>query len=736
MSKLTSLPVWVLATFCWLVLAAILSFPGAFGFVKTEQVAGIESSGGFLLSAKLPHGIGTPQKRDYLFPDPHILVEDGKALGRPKSSEKQITNAGRGRYQFSGSKIQFSTSDGASPEGRTYTIKAPVWSVREPLLMVIWLLGMVAVAITMRLAMRAGAIRPIENQKMAPVILFASLVFFVVIFSFASPVCDLFFLGLFVPGLWAVLMGAAALQRHVAGRAALVILALLPALAGYFYYGLNAASDSSFLVAGIIPCSDAWLHFLQSAEIAIQGTTQVLFNGRILYPAFYAVMLDVTGLNILVANFLVSSLVMLGLALTCSLVARRIGFAGTAIYCLLFWLYFRAHGCGLVMTENLGVLLGVLGLGFLFLSVDSNKTWAVFVSLLFFGLGSVARPGALFILPALALYAGIRVWMAPPARFRTATAVGAFILALMLAVGCFGANQMVLKSLTRGEGKTFGNFAFTLHGLLNGTKWRTSAEETGWNTSLVMERNIRQIKESPGSLVRGVGRAYGEMLKKGFLFRFGKEKRFASTGMAMFFLATLACWLWPPLRRDSGWILLSVAGILASVPFAPPWDAGERPYAVTEPLQIFLAAAGVTMLLDALRRLAAVLLRDPSADFCQPPAIESRSGLIGFSVLCLVLVLPVPLILKWSGYRHSLPAETPAFLHSSQRLIAKEGEVRDGCLSRAQFLDRLSDFQAEYPNEARVYTSEPGNFLIAINWSKLEAVVRPGPDHLPVTDIR
>jgi len=741
---LKSAAFWAALSAGLLLLAAVLTFPGSFGFSRTEQIVRIEGPEGLLLSADLPQGIKSQRGRDFLFPDSPVLYEDGIALTRPRSSKKEITNAGRGRYYFSGSKIYFSTSDGGSLAGRVFTIRAPLWSLREALLLAIWFLGITASAITARLALPGGAARWTQAPGVAYASLLVSLAFFAVFFCFRSVLADEFFLGLMIPAIWAALMGVNALQRHVAGRVGLIGLALLPAVAGYFYYGLNAASGSSFLVAGVIPCSDARIHFLQSAGIAIQGATQHMFNGRFLYPAFYAGLLDLAGLNILVANLLVSSLVMIGLALTCRLAAKRAGFVGTAIYCLLFWLYFRAHGCGLLMTENLGLLLGVLGFGFLLFSVDANKIRPIFVSLVFFGLGSVARPGALFILPALALYAGIRVWLTGGGRFRMATAAGAVFLGLVITAGCFGSNQLLMKALFRGEGRPFGNFAFTLHGLLNETKWSTSAEATGSNAPLIMEQNIRQIKESPGSLIRGVGRAYEETLKRGFLFRFGEEKRFASAGMAMFFLASLGCWLWKPLRRDSGWILLLFAGILASIPFAPPWDAGERPYAVTEPVQIFLAAAGFAMLIGLVRKAAEALVPGDPTDVSkqeklgggQVPgdAVRGELGLIGFSMLCFFLVLPAPLLLRVAGYRHPIPSQSPAFLPGSSLLISQEGPPRDGFLSRANYLDRLSDFQASHPDSARFFNSEAGDFLLAINWRDLETVVLPlsGPAlHIP-----
>lgn len=725
------LPVWISISTVALIAAAVLSFPGGLGFAKTSRILQIQHSDGFLLSAGLPPGANPSPRRNFLFPDSLVLLEDGKALAHPGSSEKLIVNAGRGRYQVRGSELQFSTSDAKAPDGKTYTVRSPLWSIREPWLLAVWLAALAVCAVTVCLIAADAPPFPTGNLPGALGIVLAAAALIAAVLCFPSTVSDRFFLGLFVPALWAGLMGAATRLSRAAGRTTLLILSLVPALVGCFYYGLNAASDSSFLVGGIIPCSDARVHFQQAAEIAIQGTTQHMFNGRFLYPAFYAAMLDLAGLNMLVANFLVSSLVMVGLALTCPPVSRRVGFSGTAIYCLLFWLYFRAHGCGLLMTENLGLLLGTLGFGFLLLSVDQKSLWPVFASIAFFGLGSAARPGALFILPALALYAGVRAWTSWTGRFRIAASAGAVFLGMVIIAGCFGSNHLVMKSLSRGETKTFGNFAFTLHGLLNNTKWSTSAEQFHWDTSLIMERNIKQITDSPMSLVHGIERAYGEALKTNFLFRFGEEKRFATAGMGLFILSSFCCWLWKPLRGDSAWILLSVAGILASIPFAPPWDAGERPYAVTEPIQIFLAASGAAMLLNTLRRVAGVLVGAPASVPVSRADCHNAAGFTGFAALCFILVLPVPLMLKMTGFRSPVPAESPALLPGSQLLVSGEACSRGRALDRSRYLDRLAEFQAASPDDVHHFTSEQDVFLLAIDWSTLEPVVLPAGQTTP-----
>ena len=147
-----------LAASVLLLLASVLSFPGWFGLSKTVRIVGVQSPDGLVLTAEMPAGMAGERKRDFLFPDSPVLYEDGRALARPWSSYKQITNAGRGRYQISGSNIHFSTSDGEPPAAREYTIRAPMWSLREPLLLVIWFVAVAAAAVAIRMAQpdRAG----------------------------------------------------------------------------------------------------------------------------------------------------------------------------------------------------------------------------------------------------------------------------------------------------------------------------------------------------------------------------------------------------------------------------------------------------------------------------------------------------------------------------------------------------------------------------------------------------
>jgi len=142
---------WLIVSASLLLLAGVLSFPGPFGLSRTAQIAGIENPDDFLLSAEMPRALTRERGRDILFHDAPVVCENGIPLARPNSSDKQIKNAGRGRYQISGTQIQFSTSDGKAQAERIYTVRAPMWSIRESILLAVWLLALVASAIALRL---------------------------------------------------------------------------------------------------------------------------------------------------------------------------------------------------------------------------------------------------------------------------------------------------------------------------------------------------------------------------------------------------------------------------------------------------------------------------------------------------------------------------------------------------------------------------------------------------------
>ena len=742
-------------------LAAILTSPRMFGLVRQAGLESATPGKGYLLSAKLPGEISRPRDRMVLFPDLPVLLENGTPLARPASQTKEIENGGWGRYRIVNGKVFFSTSAGQPFQGAKYEVVSSAFQVPEILLLLLWIPGLIAAAMAIRLASwRSGggeAFRFLRHPawRLLPAAL--------VVAGFSArpgPVADHFFSGLGASLVWAIAVGILAGGRGRFPLAALVLVCLLPAAASWIHYGANGFSHDSFLLAGVIPWSDAFMHFMQSAEIATQGQTVVGFNARFLFPAYFSGFLRFTALNLQAANFLVAAVVMTSLALACSALWSRIGAAGVTLFALLCWLYFRGYGCGLVMTEGLGLAGGLLALAGILLGVENKKLLVLLLGLFMLALASSARPGALFVLPALALFSGIWAFSHIPGTTRRRALLGGatFLFSLCMVAGVFASNGILKKAFYQGEAKAFGNFAFSLNGLLTGANWSVAYEAGQGDPAPIMKANMELIREDPLRLARGIGRAYGDLFLKAFLYRPGMDRRLAQNMLLLAGLGLAACWCVPSLRKDAPWITLAALGIFFSIPFAPPWDAEVRPYAATVPIQALLPAIGLFALVRLLSGISSkatewILLQtrrsepqvQPLAPEGFPPADRYQVPATVFACAVLViLIFPVPLIQARYFPMGKIQSGLwpPDFRDGSCLAISsKPVEVRNR-IDPVTYQDRLSFFASNRAADTAVLRTIQGEYLLGINWADLKPYAVPlplpasAPNFLPLLSLR
>jgi hypothetical protein len=269
-----------------------------------------------------------------------------------------------------------------------------------------------------------------------------------------------------------------------------------------------------------------------------------------------------------------------------------------------------------------------------------------------------------------------------------------------------------------GKGVAYGNFAYSLHGLLHGTDWEDSYEKYQGDTKRIMQINRDRLREDPWSLARGIGRAYGDTFQKRFLFRFGGESRLAAFGMIGFCVAGMAGWFLRDWKKDAPWLSAAFLGILASIPFAPPWDASVRPYAVTIPLQALMAGIGWSMIIgfvfDFLNRRREVEISKDS-----PTLSPALSGVLAACVLFLAFAGPFV-------FRTTLPAANhgeTVFLPGSTVVVGQEF----GQVPAAKFRLGLSELLASYPDSAGQFENAPASFKFGIESPELETVVIPWP---------
>lgn len=517
---------------------------------------------------------------------------------------------------------------------------------------------------------------------------------------------DQFFLALWPSLLWAVAIGIASAFRDWRGRLLTLLLSLLPITAGALYFGVSHASDESFLLAGVIPWSDAAMHFRQAAQMAIYGITQTGMNGRFLYPAYFSSLLTMSTNNLLVAEALSGLLFAGSLVVTLRVTARIIGASGACIVALVCWLFFRERCAGLIMTENLGIMCGLLALAAFLRGLHGKHFYLVILGIFMLSLGLCARPGALVVLPLLIAFSGWLGWQGGISKKwgRLIQSLLAMVLALLVVLLAFNCNRILADSLYEGKVISNQNFSFTLNGLLTGGKWSDCLGWSHWDSKLVMRENLRLIQEQPQLLFLGALRAYKEAVFHRTLFQFHQESRLATFLLIMAFIGMVALWKREQLRPYALWLTLITVGILLSIPFAPPWDAAERPFAATVPFQGLLAGVGFF----ALAHRFFVLDRS----LPPPPSTMPRSDLgilLFLASLIFFLTVPWPLIHQKNLLTKGGTTSSMALYPGSFVLVTPE--------NRYQLERRMIPFLRHYPSESEFLIHLPSNVFLGIDWN-------------------
>lgn len=486
-----------------------------------------------------------------------------------------------------------------------------------------------------------------------------------------------------LPALAAALFCLFARLPKPLGTAAAPLLAAC--LCGLVLAGLREGlvSDLSTL-AGLYPHSDG-RNYLNGALNLLHGQELNAFaSRRPLSVVFWAALLRLSGMDIKTAMELMVFLCALSIGWSVRAVIRQFGWAaGWLLFCGLFCFYRRFIGT--FLTEHLGLALGCFAFLLLLRSLAERRQALCFAGLLLLTLALNVRAGAFFILPALALWAG-RHWR-QAARF-SFTAAGLAALAVSLG---FALNSSALH-LVGQDGAGQGNFSFTLYGLVHGGDWTLVKEQHPEVLKLeeverhkaIYQLALAKIAAEPSSLLRGAGRAWAAFasisngpysymlfsLQQSFLDRPAaaaakasslREKllehpwkylqiaaAYASSGLLLL-LAALG-FLAPQHRQAKALLLFSWLGVLASVPFVPPWDADlMRAYAATLPFMLLPAAWGSASLL-------AWFWGETWSGEEERASLGGRAGGLLLSAGIALLLLILPMVFRPQEQAARLPA--------------------------------------------------------------------------------
>lgn len=353
-------------------------------------------------------------------------------------------------------------------------------------------------------------------------------------------------------------------------------------------------------LGGLLPWSDANSYYWHAGRI-LQGLPMApsAYNARPISVGILSVLLGLTQQNLQITIAILTGLV----AISCFFVAREIqkiyGTASSILVLLCLYIFARPS-IGTLMTENLGLCLGVLSFALLLRGTRTMSLNLTLVGLFILTIGLNVRTGTLFVLPALLLW-GCYTFRGSK-RFSQQFLLGGFSVILL----GFLVNSLLLKAIGHPDsGSTYANFAFTFYGVITQTDWQQMVKDYP-EIKLLSPEQVEEkansilwqtIQENPLALITGMINEwkkffFGNYFSLFFWYRGRLEIALRALGCVGLF----AC-LFKLTKPTSSLMIVYLLGVVASIPFV----GGTfmlRIYAVTIIIFPVLSAIGLAIILE------------------------------------------------------------------------------------------------------------------------------------------
>jgi hypothetical protein len=428
--------------------------------------------------------------------------------------------------------------------------------------------------------------------------------------------------------------------------------------------------SSQVLLGGLLPITDPSGYVFDAFKLAHGFPMDAFAAKRFFGPAFFSTLFFFSNDNLQACQAVLTVTGMISIAVALLCVCRSLGRAGAAVFAYLSTVYYIDYS-GTFMTEVLGFPLGLLGTGILVDAVRRRRPWFALWGLTVLSLALVTRAGAFLALPLLGLWIALE---SGRSRRQVATWLGA---AATSVVGVFVFSLFCTKLLCE-SGVPMSNVVYSWHGLVTGTDWSQSWQ-SGLSDKEIWADIIQTIRSDPLCLARGAVRSLRYFFVSNIAF--GWARFIPGEAVAYLFMAlagtavAMSVLRWSRLARL---LLVSLIGIVVSLPFCPPWDGGARLYAATMGFQILLPAFAVSFaftLMPLLRDAKSLrtrlekcldshLVEDGSAGKNRPLIV----AVIWISLL-LTAGIVLPLALRYTG----LATANPSLADPKGNVIVKRG---------------------------------------------------------------
>ncbi len=366
---------------------------------------------------------------------------------------------------------------------------------------------------------------------------------------------------------------------------------------------LSSGLSNATVLGGFVPYKDGYYYYngatmLLNGQRIPPGGLQGAF--RPLFPGLLSILLAVSGRNLLAALVIMVALTALAVWLAADCLNHEYGSLPAALFFSLTYAFIRPM-IGDTLTEVPSLAFACLALVLLLRAARSRRLADAAWGGVMLTLAISIRAGAFFMLPFLILWLGWLFRGEKKFSWRMAILFG---MVFVMAFGAF--NILLPRLITEQSGATFGNFSWMLYGqAVGGAGFQYHLQALGTDDSaVVLQAALQKIRTYPLGLLIGFCKSYRDFFVNNSLGIFdllSGEK--AGLGWAFWVICVglLLYGIFKSIRHikeeRNGLLLACFLGILASIPFLPPIDGGNRFYSGSVP---FLFAL-MTVALPALR---------------------------------------------------------------------------------------------------------------------------------------
>ncbi len=422
------------------------------------------------------------------------------------------------------------------------------------------------------------------------------------------------------------------------------------------------------IVGGLIPHRDSMYYYLD-AQNALNGKLiNSMTSGRPMFSGFLAFLIALTQNNIQTTLMILVSLCAISFYFLFN--EAQVEFGPLPATLLMAGLYsFYARFIPHLVSEQLGLILSLTGWALLLFGIRRVNKKFLMLGILMVTLALNARVGAMFVLPALAVFMGFAF---KKKRF-SFTDFGWAAAAILLG---FLINTLVFQLLSDPGIMPYSSFANALYGQSKGGAGWTSIQKDFpglTDSNEILNLALMNIKRYPLGLVICTFKAYRDFFLPGIDNAFVFITGYGST-LGIYLLWAMAWFLtgYELIRSFRNiknpfhlFELLVFAGILLSVPFAPPRDSGSmRTYAATIPFLMLLPVAGLAHLLGKVDLTNKINNDKVQTSYPNP--------MLAFSIILISVIVLTPIIIKLfvkpvSYLNNECTAgQTPAVFHLNQ----------------------------------------------------------------------